>query len=260
MIHGTAIVDPAARIGQNVEIGPYCIIGPHVKLGDNVRLIAHVYIEAHTTIGADTVVYPYASLGTPPQHLKFDFKDSYLKIGQRNTIREYVTMNPGMLGEERLTKTGDDCYFMMAAHVGHDCIVGNNVILTNQATLGGHVTIGDFAILGGLSAVHQHVRVGPYAMIGGVSAVVSDVIPFGMVNGDRANLTGLNLVGLERRGFTREQITTLRSAYRIIFAREGTFAERVEQAANQFGVDEKVRQIIDFIRAKSSRGLCQPET
>lgn len=259
-IHPTALVDSAAQIGQNVMIGPYCVVGPHVRLSDGVQLLSHVVVEGRTTLGPQTIVYPFASLGHRPQDLKFHGEPSTLEIGANNQIREHVTMNPGTEGGGMVTRVGDNCLFMMASHVAHDCQIGNHVILANNATLAGHVTIGDFVIIGGLSAVHQFVRIGPYAIIGGMSGVESDVIPFGLVKGERAHLAGLNMVGLERRGFNREEVRALRSAYRMLFAPEGTLAERLEETATHYKDQPHVGRIVEFIRAQSSRPLCQPKS
>lgn len=259
-IHPTAIVDSAARLGADVAIGPYCVIGPNVELGDRVRLLSHVVIDGRTRIGAETAVYPFASLGHQPQDLKYKGEPSTLDIGARNQIREHVTMNPGTEGGGMMTRVGDDNLFMMASHVAHDCQVGNRVVMANNATLAGHVTVGDYVIVGGLSAVHQFVRIGPYAIIGGMSGVESDVIPFGLVKGERAHLAGLNMVGLERRGFNRDEIKALRSAYRMLFAPEGTLSERVEETASHYKDHEQVLRIVEFIRATTSRPLCQPKS
>lgn len=258
-IHPTAIVDKAAEIGSGVEIGPYCVIGPNVVLGDRCRLHAHVVLDGRTRIGAETEIFPFSSIGQIPQDLKYGGEPAELVIGERNVIREHVTMNIGTEGGGMMTKVGDGCLFMAASHVAHDCVVGDNVILANNATLAGHVTVGEFAILGGLSAARQFVRIGKHAMVGGLTGVENDVIPFGLVMGDRARLSGLNLIGLKRRGYSQEQIAELRKAYRLLFADEGTFQERVESVANEFGDHEAVADIIDFIRATSSRGaICQP--
>ena len=257
-IHPTAIIHPRAEIGSDVTIGPYSVIGANVVLGDRVQLISHVVIDGHTTLGEETVVYPFASLGQPPQDLKYKGEASTLSIGARNRIREYVTMNPGTEGGGMVTRVGDDGLFMASAHVAHDCILGHHVIMANNATLAGHVSVGDYAFIGGISAVHQFVRIGPHAMVGGMTGVEQDVIPFGLVMGDRARLTGLNLVGLERRGFPREEIQGLRSAYRMLFGPDGTLAERIEEVARVFASNQHVVQIIEFAREKSGRGLCQP--
>ncbi|HTJ62804.1 MAG TPA: acyl-ACP--UDP-N-acetylglucosamine O-acyltransferase [Alphaproteobacteria bacterium] len=257
-IHPTAIVHPKAVLGQGVTIGPYSIVGADVVLHDRVQLMSHVVIDGRTTIGADSIVYPFASLGQIPQDLKYKGEPATLEIGARNRIREHVTMNIGTEGGGMVTRIGDDGLFMVNAHVAHDCILGNRVIMANNATLAGHIEVGDFAFLGGMSAVHQFVRIGPSAMVGGMTGVEQDVIPFGLVTGDRARLTGLNLVGMERRGFPREDIQGVRSAYRMMFGPDGTLAERIEEVGRVFADNPYVRQIIEFARAKSSRGLCQP--
>lgn len=257
-IHPSAIVDPAAKLGEGVDIGPFCVVGPDVTLGDGVRLVSHVAVDGRTSIGADTVIYPFASIGHRPQDLKFHGEPSELVIGARNQIREHVTMNPGTEGGGMLTRVGDDGLFMMGSHVAHDCVVGDHVIMANNATLGGHVTLGDYVIIGGLSAVRQFVRIGSHAMIGGMSGVENDVIPFGLVMGDRARLAGLNLVGLERRGFKKDDIHALRAAYRMLFGPEGTFAERVDEVGRDFGERALISDVLSFIRAKEARSLCQP--
>ncbi|MDR6770999.1 acyl-ACP--UDP-N-acetylglucosamine O-acyltransferase [Azospirillum sp. BE72] len=257
-IHPSAIVDPAAKLGEGVDIGPFCVVGPDVTLGDGVRLVSHVAVDGRTSIGAETVIYPFASIGHRPQDLKFHGEPSELVIGARNQIREHVTMNPGTEGGGMITRVGDDGLFMMGSHVAHDCIVGDHVIMANNATLGGHVTLGDYVIIGGLSAVRQFVRIGSHAMIGGMSGVENDVIPFGLVMGDRARLAGLNLVGLERRGFKKDDIHALRAAYRMLFGPEGTFAERVDEVGRDFGERALISDVLSFIRAKEARSLCQP--
>ena len=259
-IHPTAIIDPAAQLGKDVFIGPYCTVGANVKLGSRVRLISHIVVDGRTTIGEDTIVYPFATLGLSPQDLKYKGEPSRLEIGNANRIREYVTMHPGTEGGGMLTKVGNNGLYMVGAHVAHDCQIGDNVVLANNATLAGHVHIGDFVIIGGLSAVHQFVRIGAYAIIGGMSGVEKDVIPFGLVKGERAHLAGLNLIGLERRGFSREDVRALRSSYRMLFAPEGTLAERLEETATHYKNQAQVEQIIDFIRAASDRPICQPKT
>ncbi len=258
-IHPTAIVAPGARIADSAEIGPYCIVGSQVVLGEGVRLISHVAVDGITSIGAGTVVYPFASLGSRPQDLKYHGEPSRLEIGANNQIRENVTMNPGTEGGGMLTKVGDNCLFMVGSHVAHDCVVGDNAILANNATLAGHVSVGDCAVLGGLCAVHQFVRIGRHVMVGGMTGVENDVIPYGAVTGNRAHLSGLNLVGIKRRGYGRDDIHALRNAYRLLFAPEGTLAERLEEVADQFQAVAPVMEIVDFIRADSSRAICQPK-
>lgn len=258
-IHSTAIIADGAKIDETVKIGPYCVIGAEVSIGEGTELKAHVNIEGVTTIGANNVIYPFASLGTPPQDLKFKGERSELVIGDHNVIREHVTMNPGTEGGGLLTKVGSHCLFMMSTHVAHDCQVGDHVILANNATLAGHVIVGNNVIIGGLAAVHQHVRIGEHAMIGGMSGVEHDVIPFGSVMGERASLAGLNLIGLKRRGFDRETIHALRNLYKDIFERgEGTVAERTQRAIDAASPNEAVQQVVQFIQGATSRQLCVP--
>ncbi|MDX9689523.1 MAG: acyl-ACP--UDP-N-acetylglucosamine O-acyltransferase [Proteobacteria bacterium] len=259
IIHETAVVDPKAKLGTDVEIGPYCVVGPDVVLGDKLCLKSHVVVEGRTSVGEGTVIYPFASIGHRPQDLKYHGEPSTLEIGTNNQIREHVTMNPGTEGGGMITRVGNNGLYMVGVHVAHDCLIGNNVVMANNATLAGHVIVGDYAVIGGLAAVHQFVRIGPYAMIGGMSGVESDVIPYGMVKGDRAYLAGLNIVGMERRGFSRDEIHSLRSAYRMLFAKEGTMAERLEDVAGQYGDKQLVSGMVDFIRLRSSRALCQPD-
>ncbi len=259
-IHPTAVVDPAAEIEDGVEIGPYCCVGAGVRLGEGVVLRSHVVVEGHTRIGAETEIYPFAAIGLRPQDLKYEGEDSELLIGCRNTIREYVTMNPGTRGGGMVTRVGDDNLFMVGAHVAHDCQIGNHVIMANNATLAGHVVVGDYAIIGGLAAVHQFVRIGPHAMVGGMSGVEHDIIPYGSVMGGRAWLTGLNLIGLKRRGFSKEDIRNLRTAYRLLFAEEGVLSERIDDVADRFANSPAVMDIVDFMRAESARGLTQPKS
>ncbi len=257
-IHPTAVIEEGAQLGKNVKVGAYCVVGPNAKLGEGVDLKSHVVVAGWTTIGEGTVVYPFASLGHAPQDLKYAGEKSELIIGKRNTIREHVTMNPGTDGGGLKTVIGDNCLFMTASHVAHDCIIGNNVIMANNATLAGHVHVGDHCVLGGLSAVHQFVRIGAHAMIGGMSGVENDVIPFGLVKGERAHLAGLNYVGLERRGFTKEQIRTLLKAFKAIFEdSSGTLAERTAKAAKLFSSDESAMRIVEFIREREDRSVMQ---
>ncbi len=257
-IHPTAIIEDGASIGVDVKIGPYCFIGSNVVLADRINLESHVVISGLTQIGEGTHIFPFASIGHNPQDLKYKGEPSRLEIGCNNVIREHVTMNPGTQGGGLLTKVGDNCLFMVASHIAHDCTVGDNVILVNNATLGGHVKIGDFAIIGGLAAVHQFVRIGRHSMIGGCSGVENDVIPYGSIVGNRGYLSGLNLVGLKRRGFPRDIIHDLRRAYRLLFSQEGTQAERIADVSELFSDIEPVMEILDFMGVKSSRAICQP--
>ncbi len=257
-IHPTALVDAGARLGSDVRIGPYCIIGPDAVLGDRVRLLSHVVVEGATEIGQDSEVHAFANLGGPPQHLAHKGEKTRLVIGPRNVIREHVTMHTGTVLGGGITKVGSDGLFMVASHVAHDCEVGDHVVFANNATLGGHVHMGDYVFMGGLSAVHQHTRVGRQSFIGGLAAVTKDVIPFGSVWGVYAHLEGLNLVGLKRRGYSREQINDLRAAYRLLFAQEGTFQERLTDVARVFSGSADVSEIVDFIRADANRPICLP--
>lgn len=258
-IHETAIVEQGAKLGAGVKIGPYCVIGPDVKLGKNVTLHAHVCIAGQTEIGEGTEIFPFASLGQPPQDLKFEGEKSKLVIGKQNVIREHVTMNPGTKGGGLETRVGNHCLFMVGTHVAHDCQVGDHVIMANNATLAGHVQVGDGAIIGGLAAVHQFVRIGAYSIIGGLSGVESDVIPYGSVIGERAGLAGLNLIGLKRRKIERNDIHALRNAFKIMFDADiGTLLEREEEVRRQFGSVEAVKEILTFMDAKSKRSLCTP--
>lgn len=259
-VHVSSIVENGAKIGENVSIGPFCHIGSNIVLGDNSKIHSNVVIQGRTEIGPGTEIFPFASIGQVPQDLKFKGEKSRLIIGENNIIREYVTMSPGTKGGGLITKVGDKCLFMVGAHIAHDCKVGNNVIMANNATLAGHVVLDDFAIIGGLSAVHQFVRIGRHAMIGGMTGVEFDVIPFGQVQGNRAHLSGLNLIGLKRNSFGKDKINRLRSAYRMLFADEGTAKERVKDVAETFGHEPAVMEIVEFIEAGSHRGVTQPKS
>lgn len=257
-IHPSAIVSKEARLGEGVTVGPFCVVGGRAVLGDGVRLHSHVVVEGATEIGALTQVFPFASIGHRPQDLKFSGEESTLVIGERNMIRECVTMSPGTSSGGLVTRVGSDCLFMLGSHVAHDCVVGDRVVFANNVSLAGHCTVGDHAIIGGLAGIHQFVRIGAHAFVGGLAGVTDDVIPFGMVVGNRANLSGLNIVGLKRRGFTREQIAELRKAYRLLFSPEGEFSERVQDVEAMFGNNDAVKHIVEFIRARSERPICQP--
>ncbi|MBM3617432.1 MAG: acyl-ACP--UDP-N-acetylglucosamine O-acyltransferase [Alphaproteobacteria bacterium] len=258
-IHPTAVIEDGAQIGEGSHIGPYCVIGAEVKLGKNVRLHSHVAIAGDTEIGEGTQVFPFASLGHAPQDLKFKGEKTRLVIGKHNTIREHVTMNPGTEGGGALTQVGDNCLFMMATHIAHDCIVGNHVIMANNATLAGHVHVGDGAVIGGLAAVHQFVRIGTGAMIGGLSGVENDVIPFGTVIGERAWLAGLNLIGLKRRQLDRDSIHAIRHTFKDVFGiTTGTVASRAAEARAKYGHVPAVDNLLSFIETKSRRSILVP--
>jgi UDP-N-acetylglucosamine acyltransferase len=257
-IHPTAMVAPGARLGEDVSIGPYCIVGEGAVIGDRTSLVSHVVIEGETELGPDNVVHSFAVLGGAPQHLAHKGEVTRLVIGARNQIREHVTFHTGTVAGGGVTRIGNDGLFMVASHVAHDCLVGDHVVMANNATLGGHARIGDYVFMGGLSAVHQWSRVGRQAFIGGLAAVTKDVIPFGSVWGNPAHLEGLNLVGLKRRGFARDVINDLRSAYRLMFAEEGTFQERLDDVGRVFEASPEVSEVVDFIRSDANRPLCLP--
>ncbi len=257
-IHATAVVDDSAVIGEGARIGPYCVVEAEVEIGPRVELKAHVAVGRWTTIGEGCVVWPFASLGSEPQDLKFKGERSALVIGPDNRIREHVTMSRGTEGGGGVTRVGSGSLFMAGAHVGHDCKVGDHTVFANNATLAGHVTVQDFAILGGLSAVHQFCRIGAHAMVGGMTGVEKDVIPFGSVLGNRAALGGLNIIGLKRRGFDRETIQALRRAYDLLFYGDGVIAERIAKVEATFPDVDPVREIVAFVAADSSRSFCTP--
>lgn len=257
-IHATAVVDPSAKLGTNVEIGAFCVVGPHVELGDGVVLQSHAAIGGRTTIGPKCKVFPFTSIGQAPQDVKYRDEPSTLSIGAKTIIREYVSINPGTEDGVMATRIGSNCLLMIASHIAHDCQLGDNVTLVNGVTLGGHVSIGDGAIIGGLSAVHQFVRIGAYAFVGGMSGVAADLIPYGMAVGNRAHLNGLNIVGLKRKRFPREEIHELRQAYRMLFSSEGTLKERLADVESMFSKNTLAKQIIDFMKSGSDRSFCVP--
>jgi UDP-N-acetylglucosamine acyltransferase len=255
-IHPTAIVEDGAALAPGVVIGPFCHVGPEAVLGAGVRLQSHVVIEGRTTLGAGTVVHPFAALGGPPQHLRDAGEGTVLEIGAGCVIREHASVHRGThLGGGR-TVLGDRVYVMGAAHVGHDCILEDEVILTASCALAGHVSVGRKAIVGGLAGVHQFCRIGAHAFVGGCAAVEADVIPFGSVLGNRARLGGLNLVGIKRAGLSREAINTLRAGYHDLFEdKTHPFAERVERVAAAYSDSPEVMMIVSFIRADSRRAI-----
>lgn len=257
-IHPSAVVAHAAQLGRGVEVGPFCVVGADVVLGDGVRLVSHVAVAGHTTIGERTTVFPFASLGHEPQDLKFRGEASELRIGSGCVIREGVTMNPGTAAGGLLTSVGDRSVFLAQAHVAHDCRVGSGVIFSNNVMLAGHCTVGDDVILGGGAAVHQFVRLGPHSFVGGLAGVEHDVIPYGIALGNRAHLAGLNVVGLKRRGFSREIIHDLRRAYKLLFAGAGTLNERTAGVAAEFAGHAQVDEMLSFLREGGERAICVP--
>ena len=257
-IHPSSIVEAGAKIGEGVSIGPFCHVGAKVTLGDGVELISHVALGGNTSVGARTRIFPFASIGHEPQDLKFHGEENSLTIGSDCMIREGVTMNPGTEGGGGKTTVGNHCTFLANSHIAHDVHCGNHVILSNNVMIAGHCSLGDYVIAGGGAAVHQFVRIGSHAFIAAMAAAENDVIPYGMAIGNRANLAGLNLVGLKRRGFEREEIHSLRRAYRLLFAHEGTLKERVEDVAEEFSKHAQVMEILNFIREGGDRPICTP--
>ncbi|MGR3501311.1 acyl-ACP--UDP-N-acetylglucosamine O-acyltransferase [Pseudaestuariivita sp.] len=257
-IHPSAVIEPGAELAEGVTVGPFCHVGAQVRLHAGVTLKSHVVVGGDTEVGADTVIFPFAVIGEIPQDLKFKGEAARLEIGARNRIREHVTMNIGTTGGGGLTRVGDDGLFMAGCHVAHDAQVGDRVILVNNAALAGHCVIEDDVIVGGLSGVHQWVRVGRGAIIGAVTMVTNDVIPYGLVQGPRGRLDGLNLVGLKRRGVSRSDITALRAAFQMLAQGEGAFQERARRLGGETESDY-VRQIVDFVLATSDRSFLTPE-
>ncbi len=257
MIHKTAIIDPKAKVPENVKIGPYSIIGPNVEIGEGTILQSNVSITGITKIGSNNNIYPFASIGNDPQDLKFQGEETKLEIGDNNKIREYVTINPGTKAGGGLTKVGNNCLFMVSAHIAHDCLVGNNVILANNVPLGGHAHVDDNAIIGGNSAVQQFTRVGRSAMIGGMCGVVRDVIPYGIVHGNRSVLHGLNLIGLRRMNISNKEIISLSEAYKQIFKNEN-LTENLIKLPSEFKSNKLVLDVINFIEKDKKRPICTP--
>ncbi len=256
-IHPSAVIDDGAVIGAGCMVGPFCCVGGKVRLRQGVELKSHVVIAGDTEIGDETIVFPFACLGEIPQDLKFKGEETKLIVGKRNRIREGATMSTGTEGGGGITRVGDDCLFMTGAHVGHDAQVGNRLVMANQSALAGHCVIEDDVIIGGLSGIHQWVRVGQGAIIGAVTMVTNDVIPFGLVQGPRGKLDGLNLVGLKRRGVDRGDITALRAAFQMLAQGEGAFAERARRLGEENN-SEYVQKIVDFILGESDRHFLTP--
>ena len=254
-VHPTAIVHRDAVLGAGVKIGPFCTVGPDVVIGDGTELVSHVVVEGHTRIGEKVVLFPFCTVGMAPQDLKYKGEPTRTEIGDRTQIREHCTIHRGTATGRGITRVGSDCLLMAVAHVAHDCELGNGVIVANNAVMGGHVSIGDNAVIGGAAAIHQFVRVGRAAMIGGVSGVEADVIPFGSVIGNRAHLAALNVIGLKRRGYNKDQIHHLHIVFRALFRGPGVFADRVVQTRALYGDEPLVAEILAFIDSPSHRGL-----
>ena len=257
MIHKTAIIDPKAKISNNVKVGAYSVIGPNVELGQDTEIQSHVSIIGNTKIGNNNKIYSFASIGNDPQDLKFAGEETNLEIGDNNKIREYVTINPGTKGGGKLTKVGNNCLFMVSAHIAHDCLVGNNVILANNVPLGGHVHIEDNVIIGGNSAVQQFTRIGRSAMIGGMCGVVRDIIPYGIAHGNRSILQGLNLIGLRRNNIPNKEIMILSAAYKEIFKNEN-LTENLNGLSEDFKKSQLVEEVVNFLEKDKKRPICTP--
>ena len=257
MINKNSVIDSNAKISKNVKIGPYCVIGPNVEIGEDTILHSHVNISGHTVIGKENIIYPFASIGNDPQDLKFNGEVTKLVIGNKNTIREYVTINPGTIGGGGLTNIGDNCLLMISSHIAHDCSIANNVIIANNVALGGHASIADGVVIGGNSAVQQFTRVGKMAMIGGMCGVVKDIIPYGMAFGNRCALQGLNLIGLRRKDIPNKEILSLSEAYKEIFKTEN-LSKNLTNLNNKFKDNILVNDVIAFINKDKKRPICTP--
>ena len=256
-IHPTAVISSLAKLGNDVTVGPYCIIGDNVAIDDNVRLHSHAVIDGHTTIGDGCEIFPFAVLGARPQHTRYDNEPSRLIIGKKCVIREHVTMHPGTAIDAMETVVGDHGLFFAGAHVAHDCVVGDHVIFANNAALGGHVKIGDHAMLGGFAAVQQWCRVGAHSMVGAQSLVDADIIPFCVAAGNRAKLSGINVIGLERRGFSPKTVTALRDFFRMFVRGNGLFASRLDEVREKFTGNAEFDMLFDFIDTAGRNGICQ---
>jgi UDP-N-acetylglucosamine acyltransferase len=258
VIHPSAVIEPGAVIGKGCHVGPFSLIGPEVTLQDGVTVKSHAVVTGWTELGPQCTVWPFATVGEVPQDLKYNGERTRLKVGARCRIREGATLNTGTEGGGGITRIGDDCLLMTGAHVGHDAILGNRVILANQAAIAGHCSLGDDVIVGGLSGVHQFVRVGRGAIIGAVTMVTNDVVPHGLVQGPRGELDGLNLVGLKRRGVERADIMALRAAYQMLAQGDGTFMDRARRLADETD-NARVREMTDFILGATDRSFLTPK-
>ena len=257
MINKTALIDSKAQISSNVKIGPYTVIGPNVVIEKNTIVHSHVNISGNTKIGSGNKIYPFASLGNDPQDLKYNNEPTKLIIGNNNTIREYVTINPGTINGGGVTKVGNNCLLMISSHIAHDCLVGNNVIIANNVPLGGHAIIEGNVVIGGNSAVQQFTRIGKMAMIGGMTGVLHDVIPYGLSTGNRNSLQGLNIIGLRRAKFENKEILGLSEAYKEIFATKN-ITENINNLNSSFQENPLVKKVIEFITKDKKRSICTP--
>tara|TARA_B110000014_G_C20075880_1_gene561556 strand:- start:594 stop:1376 length:783 start_codon:yes stop_codon:yes gene_type:complete len=259
MIHKSSVLHKDLKIGKGVEIGPFCYIGENVQISDNVELISNVHIEGNTKIGKGTKIFPFASIGTAPQDLKYRGEENSIEIGENNTIREYVTINPGTSGGGKKTYIGNNNLLMISSHIAHDCSIGNNVVIANNVPLGGHVTIEDDVVIGGNSAVQQFTRIGRLAMIGGMTGVLKDVIPFGLSFGNRNYLRGINLIGLKRKKYDNKKIMELDRAFKQIFTSKNLH-ENLSQINGEYKNNDLVKEVISFISKDKKRPICTPQS
>jgi UDP-N-acetylglucosamine acyltransferase len=259
MIHNSSVIDKKTKIGKDVKVGPFCYIGPEVQIGDSVQLISNVHIEGNTKIGKNTKIFPFASIGTSPQDLKYKGESNSLEIGENNAIREYVTINPGTKGGGGKTVVGNNCLLMISSHIAHDCYIGNNVVIANNVPLGGHVTIEDSVVVGGNSAVQQYTRIGRLAMIGGMTGVLKDVIPFGLSFGNRNYLRGINLIGLKRNKYDNKKIMELSAAFKKIFSSKNLH-ENLGKINGEYKGNDLVAEVINFIAKDKKRPICTPQS
>ena len=257
MIHKTSIINSKAKISKTAKIGPYTIIGPNVIIEEKVEIHSHVNITGYTKVGTGTKIFPFASIGTQPQDLKYKGEKNSLVIGKNNTVREYVTINPGTEGGGGITKIGDNCLFMISSHIAHDCVIGNDVVIANNGPLGGHVTIEDNVVIGGNSAVQQFTRIGRLAMIGGMTGVLKDVIPFGLSFGNRNFLKGINIIGLKRKSYENKKIMQLNEAYEKIFLSKNLH-ENLSKINGEYKDNELVQEVTNFISKDKKRPICSP--
>jgi len=255
-IHASAVVDERAEIGEDVEIGPFCVIGAGVKLGNDVHIQSNVVIEGKTEIGEGSRIYPFACIGTEPQDTKYKGEETGLKIGKNTTIREYVTVHRASVGGDGFTEVGDNTFLMAYVHIAHDCKIRSNVIMANAATLAGHVLVEEHAVIGGIVAIHQFTRIGAYAMVGGFSGIGQDIPPYMMASGPRAQLFGLNSVGLKRHGFSEESVNELKKAYKILFREKNTLKAAIKKIQEELPYTPEIERLITFIN-ENKRGICR---
>lgn len=255
-IHKTAIIDPKAVIDEGVSIGPFCIVGEGVKLKKGARLMSNVIIEGNTEIGEGCQIYPFASIGLPPQDIKYKGEKTGVRIGSNNIVREYASVHRASVGGDGMTALGDNNFLMAYVHIAHDCKIGNNVVIANSAGLAGHVAVEDYAVIGGIVGVHQFTRIGAYAMVGAFSGIGQDIPPYTMASGPRAKLFGLNSVGLKRNGFPDSTINELKKAYKILFREKLTLKEALKKVQKDFPDSKEIRYLVEFIE-KNKRGVCR---